>query len=162
MSDTIELVKSNNNYSDGLNGKHIIFYLGEPSVKYPNILIKSASEVPKILLSKGATKDIKAQVFINRTSSSSITEEQSRELAGEIAKHMRLKGFRNCTFRLNLVHSSPKVLFEGKSVQMVLAKAGARAYTSGIGPDFGAGDTQGKGSQGKGLIAHELTHVVQQ
>ena len=157
MPDTIELVKSKNGFTGGPLGNNIVLYIGEPAVKYPNILMKNAAEVPKVLLSEGAKTNIRAQVLINRTSSSTISEERSKELADEISRQMTLKGFRNCTCKLNFIHSSPKVLFEGKPVQMIMATQGARAFTSGIGPEFG-----GDSAQGKGLIAHELTHTVQQ
>jgi len=154
MPDTIELVKRDNRYKENPLNNNIVLFLGESAVKYPNILMKNAVEVPKVLLSEGINKDTKAQVFINRTSSSTISEERAKELASEIARQITLKGFHNIRCKLNFVHSSPKVLFEGKPVTMVLASHGARAYTSGIDPALN--------DEPRNLIAHELTHTEQQ
>lgn len=156
MVDTIELINSNNGFKGGPLGNHIVLYVGETSVKYPNILVKSPNELPKILLSNGAVKGIKAQVHINRTSSSNISEEDTKVLANKIAGQMRMKGFLNCTYKVNFIHSSPKVMAEGKSASAMISRMGANAYSSGNEVHFGNATPAQK------LLGHELTHVVQQ
>ena len=154
MPDTIELVKPKDGFSTGPLGSNITLYIGESAVKYPNILMKTASEVPKVLISEGAKKNIKATVHINRTSSSTLSEERSKDLANQIARQMIKEGFNQCNFKLNFISSSPKVLFEGKPIQMML---GAKAYTAIPGTNATPAS-----SQSKNLLGHELTHVVQQ
>ena len=155
MADTIELVKSTNGYAGGPLGNSVVVYIGEPSVSHPNILIRTPLDFPKILLSEGANKNLKAKVHINRRSTSNLSEEDSKILAEQISSQMRKEGFFNCTFALNFVHSSPKVKVEGKSVQL-FPQLGAHGHTS---PPVGFKMAQ---SQTTELVAHELTHTVQQ
>ncbi len=156
MADTIELVKSTNGYAGGPLGNSVLVYIGEPSVNHPNILVKSPLDFPKILLSEGAKKSMKAKVHINRRSASNLSEEDAKTLAEQISSQMRKVGFFNCTFELNFVHSSPKVKVEGKSVTR-FPQLGARGYTATDDPFFKAAK-----SQSKNLLGHELTQVVQQ
>ena len=156
MVDTIELINSNSGFKGGPLGNHIILYVGESSVKYPNIFVKSPNELPKILLSNGAKKSISAQVHINRTSSSNITEEDTKTLANKIAGQMRMQGFLNCTYKVNFIHSSPKVMIEGQSANTMISRMGAKAYSSGNEVHFGNATPKQR------LLGHELTHVVQQ
>ena len=155
MADSIELVKSTNGYAGGPLGNSVVVYIGEPSINHPNILVKTPLDFPKILLSEGAKKNMKAKVHINRRSTSNLSEEDSKILAERISGQMRKEGFFNCTFALNFVHSSPKVKVEGKSVQM-FPQLGAHAYSNSANVQFGQATSQQK------LLGHELTHVVQQ
>ncbi len=154
MADKIELVKSTNGYAGGPLGNSVVVYIGEPSVNHPNILVKTPLDFPKILLSEGAKKNMKAKVHINRRSVSSLSEEDATVLAEKISSEMRKVGFTKCTFTLNFVHSSPKVKVEGKSVQM-LPNIGAMNHAEPSNITFAK-------SQSKNLLGHELTHVVQQ
>ena len=155
MADKIELVKSTNGYAGGPLGNSVLVYIGEPSVNHPNILVKTPLDFPKILLSEGAKKNMKANVHINRRSTSNLSEDDSKILAERISSQMRKEGFFNCTFALNFVHSSPKAKIEGKSVQM-FPQLGAHGYTASDDLFFGKASSQQK------LLGHELTHVVQQ
>lgn len=154
MANTIELVKSHNGYSGGPLGNSVMVYIGEPSVNYPNILIKTPIDFPKILLAEGADKKMKAKVLINRRSASNLSEESSKFLAEQISSQMRKAGFSNCTFRHNFVHATPKVKIEGKSVQR-FPHLGASSLNA---KPIGAKNAK---SQSKDLLAHELTHTVQ-
>ena len=155
MANTIELVKSTNGYAGGPLGNSVVVYIGETSVNHPNIRVKSPLEFPKILLSEGAKKNMKAKVHINRRSASSLSEQDAKVLAEQISRQMLKNGFLNCTFELQFVHSSPKVKIEGKSVQ-IFPHLGALIHNA---PPSGV--TFAK-SQPRNLLAHELTHVVQQ
>jgi len=155
MADAIELVKSTNGYAGGPLGNSVLVYIGETSANHPNILIKTPLDFPKILLSEGAKKNMKANVQINRRSTSNLSEADATTLAEQISSQMRKEGFFNCTFELQFVHSSPKVKIEGKSVQM-FPMLGAHAFSQGANVHFKQAPSQQK------LLGHELTHVVQQ
>ena len=155
MADKIELVKSTNGYAEGPLGNSVVVYIGEPSINHPNILVKTPLDFPKILLSEGAKKNMKAKVHINRRSVSNLSEEDAKVLAEQISSQMRKVGFTKCTFALNFVHSTPKVKVEGKHVTRFpdLGNLNNNAPPSGI---------KVSKSQSKNLLGHELTHVVQQ
>ena len=147
MADTIELVKSTNGYAGGPLGNSVVVYIGEPSVNYPNIRVKTPLDFPKILLSEGAKKNMRAKVHINRRSVSNLPEADAKVLAEQISSEMRKVGFTKCSFTLNFVHSSPKVKVEGKSVARFpnLGNLNNNAPPSGI--------TFAK-SQSKNLLGH--------
>ena len=166
MADIIELVDSTMKFTNGPFGNRVVVYLGNTSVKYPNILCKTASEVPKKVLLKGGSKEMRAHFQFLPGDGLTMSSDETSRLVELISQHMRKEGFFNCTYEIRGLQptsdqssnrsfsgSSASAKMQGKQAVRLM---GARAFTRGNDVNFG------KASPQQQLLGHQIAHVVQQ
>jgi len=123
----------------------------------------SATAVPSVAATSSATP---ASSMARSSPSSSasaaapgISHQISQSLSGGAPLPDTVRGFMEPRFNASFGHVR---IHTGEQAAQMSDGVSARAFTVGNHIYFGAGQYQPSSSQGKELIAHELTHVVQQ